>query len=569
MNRVSKGLSILLLLLLLTACSGGQDGARGNAVDSADSVVKRVVQHLEKGDYRKAEELIQSDIMGNLVKEEEAEAYFQRYAEAVVSDYNYGKLSLELARQICRTGQQTAYASSFSSAEFRLDLLHRSKEYYETGKAAFERGDEKEAVSALSMVDTEDGNFDSSVELLYQVAQRNAESDDYHLLHAAYDAITMVQWSRDFTAVDPCSTEELQEQILQIGTRFGRALEEDRQLRYAARIYGQTMALAFQWQRSEMGVYSADFERVMRVANCMEYDPTAGSYHLSIDGSVRADEGAWWKIGSGLLTQVEVSADYQSGTILGTLDPFGQVSLQGGREDDANWQSIESNLNRRKKSTATGIKLYLNLYNYDSMFGALLFSDGTLTVGGDRSRYDLSELVGWQDVIDFYQIGNGFVGLMDNGRLCATGSIASKLGAAMEWNDVKAISFGAVQPQGYQPTSISLRTNSFIYGLTHDGKIRYQQYDASDGKVPVSGVFEAEAGVRMIAGNGYLDGAWRVHSMDPLMDESLMGYQDFEYQYLLTPNCQYPEDAARFLLLGWEPGNYELVTRTLSEFYLS
>lgn len=557
------------LLITLTACSQssthsssfGDISPSENSGSSGDTPspdynktfgkpYSDIFQLIEEGKYGKAEDIIEEEIVGDSIKEREAENKVKEYYQLLIERFNNETLSYDdfwfVHENLCKT-KFSDYADS-ESLEL-LWILDGSKSSYRKGKDFFATGNYADAVGWLSNVSSLDSNYSATIDMISDIAVALGNSESLQELKRAVFACDILHSRRaaanggDWTILyrDNIITDE---SCIEIKLRFAQRLEEQKQYRYAIQQYAQLIIDYSYYCDVDLNAGTSSdtpanegYCRLMRMLNSKCYTDDGYYYigELNSEGRLNRSDHAVWNIrSSGYLQVASWVADGGGGLyerILITIDwPRPGNSFSSA---DSLWTEAQGSTYATSDTLAvadrianTGGITKVVTKSYDGV--AALLYDGTVRYFSLENKYN--EVESWYQIIDLWRLSDGFVGLTDSGRIVATSDLISKypaLAEALTWENIVSVSFGFENDGHVVP-----HTYQSLYALCDDGTIKYIKEFDNKG-YSSSGVVQANAVA--IAGSYYLESEGHLRTCLDSLESEVDRWSGNKFTDIISP----------------------------------
>lgn len=169
--------TVAIATIFLTSC--------GSAVDSFESQIK-------KGNYNKAIQIYNEDIVGNIKSENEAERFLQDYIQESKNKYAKGSISdqgfTDVFMVVEKVNNELSILKSIEEVDRQFEKLSYSKECYKNGVDYMESGKIDDALASFINVDSDDiENYDKAAGKINQILGEIITNADENLKNGDYD----------------------------------------------------------------------------------------------------------------------------------------------------------------------------------------------------------------------------------------------------------------------------------------------------------------------------------------------------------------------------------------------
>lgn len=442
-------------LLTLTLCFSLLLGCTPPA---AGDPCERVFSELEKGNYSKGEDIIQTEILGNIQEESNAEKACADYAEQIINDYNNAEVSYEDVALFIDAMSRTTFSSYFQQTYLEQDFywLSMSKEAYDDAIAYLKQDSYDDSTAARFFLDVmpDDVNFPDAVEHLDEIMSSLLSTGDLEKLKLASEIGEKLSAQVDSSPEileQLYRADELQDNWLQAQLAYAKALEADHRYAYAIRQYSKIRHASAEAQDQLFWL------QLRRNSWC---HTSAGDYHVS--GSIYPDPDnppvLYWDEPIEAF-QIDGNRSFDG---IGTttvyfviLDPDGELKVK--IPDDI----PEEEWAKRGLASLPQFAIHDVIKVGCTGMGFLALDDsGTLSAYGEVSS-KMQEASSWTDLVDFWYANSDYIGLTADGHVLTTDDDLKD--ALSCWTDIVSVSTYCID--------IGHSTESGVCGLKSDGTV--------------------------------------------------------------------------------------------------
>ena len=484
---------VALLLFVLSGCGSQaaishEDSAAGQVIVNAEKPLKKILLSIEKGEYSAAEELYQSEIVGNIQAEQAANETIQAYTKALIDDYGAELLSYENINLILNTLQQTSMWNLVFGDYLwsEVDFLCQSKQNYQSALEAREQGLYAEAMDYFSRVYERDPSYLDAVFARVDTAIEAAESNDLATLREIVRTINdTLALPEEIRLQFSPEANELCMNSADFHLRYGRLLEENGYIYHAIQQYAQCRyspadgSNLLLWENKWNGPPCgwSNFED-------MWYDRS--HYYLDDDGTISCVGNTRWNC-SGVALQLKPSLDGYVARI--TPEYASRVSFDS---------SYSGSMYESFSSRFSGLAVTQIIEAGEQI--ALLCTDGTVEIGLlnplDSYYGDIEQISYWNDMVYVENQGQGYFGLTEDGHMCCTAYFSDHIPIVSTWDNLISISYGKANAGSYYFETLFL-------GLQEDGTI-LTSIPLPDGSYSIDANAKAIKGLFYITKDGKL-----------------------------------------------------------------
>lgn len=125
-----------------------------------------IVSAVEKGDYTKASEIYEDDVIGNRSLEVEVERALEKKIDEIITQYNEEVVEIQEVEMLLSTLERSGILeeSTFLEAYATINVLQESKNAYMLAEKQFMAGEYLDSIEQYELVEKDDINYDASQE---------------------------------------------------------------------------------------------------------------------------------------------------------------------------------------------------------------------------------------------------------------------------------------------------------------------------------------------------------------------------------------------------------------------